>query len=436
MSKNLDSYTEETAPLITLAPVDSGADEESALWVYRIPPERLGDLRAKMAKLQRKATRYGNAGPFVLTIGELQSEVVAVVDWDGATRKETRYFHPVTIEAPNVRVGEFELLAKVEHTESGAIFSCVPNASAGPDKRFREMSSDVCEHCNASRKRSAVFIVRNVATGEQKQIGRNCLADHCGINPEAALQAFQHIREARGLCVGSLHYEQLSVESALTLGAVCVRLFGWCSQGQAQADDSLISTSRYVRACLVADPQWLRPDIRRARERIIAERSEADLATAREVRNWAANLPEHTDSDYLHNLRVMASGSGVPMKRVGFLVSAISAHARAVERALRLTREREAMKASEWQGKEKERLRNLDLTQYDSRVVSGGSFGDCVLVKFRDAQGNLFSWFTGAGTGLQNGERCTVTGTVKRHAEYKGVKETQLTRCKVQRVAA
>lgn len=52
---------------------------------------------------------------------------------------------------------------------------------------------------------------------------------------------------------------------------------------------------------------------------------------------------------------------------------------------------------------------------------------------FRDDAGNVLVWKTSKGTGLEKGDRAEITGTVKEHGEYKGEKQTVLTRCKVKK---
>lgn len=53
---------------------------------------------------------------------------------------------------------------------------------------------------------------------------------------------------------------------------------------------------------------------------------------------------------------------------------------------------------------------------------------------FKDADGNVFAWKTQNAINMEYGECVNLIGTVKEHAEYKGEKQTQLTRCKVERV--
>jgi hypothetical protein len=54
------------------------------------------------------------------------------------------------------------------------------------------------------------------------------------------------------------------------------------------------------------------------------------------------------------------------------------------------------------------------------------------LYNFIDENGNVLVWQTSKGLGIENGAKVKVTGTIKEHNEYKEVKQTVLTRCKIQ----
>ena len=72
----------------------------------------------------------------------------------------------------------------------------------------------------------------------------------------------------------------------------------------------------------------------------------------------------------------------------------------------------------------------------DVKCVAGFGFntayGSMEIYKFKDAAGNVFTWKTGSVPMVRKGERYKVRGTVKDHEEYKGEKQTVLTRCKIE----
>lgn len=383
--------------------------------------ERLAECRKELERLAKKARRYG-CPDIRVTVGETRVETRQVTDWDGSTRKVRVSVTDLVVEGEAPRYGNHEFLARVElGGAAGNMVDTRPDVE-DLDPRFRH-TDGTCQHCNTLRDRREVFVCRDLTTGEQVQVGRQCLRDYLGIDdPNHVAARFRFFRELGGLREkGGWSWAQ-SLEGLLELAAVSIRLFGWCSKGQAAIDETLTPTASYVSLGLQSPAKVSKLD-RPTYNKIHEALCDDDRATAREVIRWVRE--ELTGrSDYEHNLRVMFQEDVITdPRRVGLVVSAVAAHARAKERELRRTRERAA---SQWLGQVGERLRGLLVTQESARVV-----GELVLLKFRDEAGNVLTWFTGSGSGLQNGEQCRLDGTVKRHTEYQGVHETRLSRCRI-----
>lgn len=84
---------------------------------------------------------------------------------------------------------------------------------------------------------------------------------------------------------------------------------------------------------------------------------------------------------------------------------------------------------SEYEGKEKERLRDLEV------VLTGvhsfdGFYGTSYIYTFKHGE-NVLVWMTSSWKKIEVGEDLILTGTVKSHEEYRGVKQTKLSRCVV-----
>ena len=88
--------------------------------------------------------------------------------------------------------------------------------------------------------------------------------------------------------------------------------------------------------------------------------------------------------------------------------------------------------SSEYMGSLKERLRSIHATLINFRSIES-AYGTSILYSFKVGE-NIVVWFsTGAGidSSIQIGDEVILTGTVKDHKEYNGVKQTVLNRCKV-----
>lgn len=88
---------------------------------------------------------------------------------------------------------------------------------------------------------------------------------------------------------------------------------------------------------------------------------------------------------------------------------------------------------SEWLFEEKERFYDYAVVLKSIRGMET-RFGYTQLVKFEDINGNILQWWTAVEIKAEVGDQVLLTGTVKAHDEYKGVKSTTVTRCKIKAV--
>lgn len=87
---------------------------------------------------------------------------------------------------------------------------------------------------------------------------------------------------------------------------------------------------------------------------------------------------------------------------------------------------------SEYVGEVGERLRNLTAIYKSSRGFVG-KYGWTNIHTFQIGE-NILVWFTAKECQLERGEIVDLTGTVKKHEEFRGVKTTQLSRCIIKEV--
>ena len=91
---------------------------------------------------------------------------------------------------------------------------------------------------------------------------------------------------------------------------------------------------------------------------------------------------------------------------------------------------------SDFVGEVKERLRDLKVTLSGARAVSS-NWGTSIMFTF-DYEGNTLVWFTSSPPDEDKaivGNEYLLTGTVKDHKLYDGVKQTYLNRCILKEVA-
>lgn len=94
-----------------------------------------------------------------------------------------------------------------------------------------------------------------------------------------------------------------------------------------------------------------------------------------------------------------------------------------------LLTEDSADKNSQWVGQIGSRD-TFNVTLVSKRGFQG-RFGYSKVYTFRTEDGNILTWFSTVEVEKEPGDQFTLVGTVKDHTEYKGVKNTVLSRCKI-----
>jgi len=353
----------------------------------------------------------------------------------------------LTSERP--RLAGWEFLFVVEPLVGGNLIRQVPGAQDVPDTTPWRTKSIACDHCKTTRRRAETFVLR--ATGEDptipvgtiREVGRNCLEAFLGGMSPAALVArltwARLVREAGDYDEESGGFSQhgpqvMQPEQFMQYVVASVRVDGWTSRAAARDSDGERRASA-DRAIYLMFPPWGASEQgrrlwREERERIAP--SDADKARGLEVLAWAKALPEDSD-EYTRNLRLMALQPHVQInpKHYGILASAVNAWERAIGRQLREAREKAALasQSNVHVGAEGERQEwNVTVERVADVDTDYGSLHIHTL-RVQNT-GEALVWKT-TSKRMDIGWSGRVRGTVKRHSEYRGQKQTELSRCTV-----
>lgn len=391
--------------------------------VIQVLMSRVAEAENALNKLNKKAARY-NTTPITWEL----SEPYDAKRWTRVCGRDKTIIVKVcditlnTIEAP--KVGNFQFIASIESTDGGNIIDCVPGESL-PEK-YRNADNKLCEHCGIRRYRKNMFIVRD-ENGALKQVGRSCLRDYMGTDtPASVINSFYSLREIRDLeeRLGGGTVED-SALALLAVTATAIRLWGWVPKS---APESAGCPTVYA-----IEPYFSiggGKEAQKVREKLDNSITDADFEMAEQVMAWIADAELSGTNDYIYNLRVILSTGTVEFKRRAYVASAVASYQRYVGKLAEFKKEQENKKESNWVGQVGERLKGLSLTVKSSRGMES-RFGVTILYKMEDENGNLFAWFSSGGKELEVNETYTLDATVKNHNEFKGIKETQITRGKV-----
>lgn len=146
-----------------------------------VAPHHYNAFLDKIEKANRKAARNGLPVAYTWTV-TLKERTVPNAEFGGLPKIESYYLFTVTVHAPKIAGWTF-VATLTWDTEVGLVTRVVPGLTEEPDlSSLRvEGTHPWCDHCNTARNRIDTFALRNDATGEIKQVGRNCLQAFLGI---------------------------------------------------------------------------------------------------------------------------------------------------------------------------------------------------------------------------------------------------------------
>ena len=382
-------------------------------------------LRKKLVTIRNKCRKYDCDFLFE----EVGEEFREVENDDGV--KITVRFVLVEVEGLAV-INDWKFIASIEHTPGGNIIKKVSDEYEVP-RRYWDMEP-VCEHCHADRHRKYVFLVRNEKSGEWKMVGKQCLKDFTfGLSASAAAALLNGVSEIGdyeepigGGWGGAPQY--LEVREFLKVAAETIKKFGYIKvDAESGIPTKIRATSFYDVGCGRLSGKFAEPweyDMGRVGFDPDAQEELVDNALA-----WIRE--KEASSDYIHNLKLICSSDFANYNKAGFLASLIVTYEKEMgylaERKRRNEEARKAGELSGWVGKEKERI-TVEIASCDVVTSWETDWGHVKIYKIVGKDNNVFTWKT---SGYIEDDVKKLVGTVKAHNEYRGVKQTELTRCRV-----
>ncbi len=425
----------------------TGAAEDKKPKIYEVPEANMPQFLARIEKLNKRALKLGVTG-IGIDVHSVEDRTKPCKPTDfGAFIEKVSFGSDITASSQWVCIRRYSLIevkgeapkfagwsfaATLQHTGEGTILRTTPEFSGKLDVRFRDAQPH-CEHCNVKRNRIDSFVCIH-EDGTQKQIGRQCLKDFLGHSDPAMLARWAEIvysiSELAELAEddawegggGSAQVKRFSLESYLCFVAEAIIRHGYTSGAAAKEHDHLTSTRQVAMENMFPCIQ----DIRAGRNWTPTE-SAVELAgkALEHVRTALEAKPEADRSEFDHNLLVVAKQEVISHRDAGIAAYIVQAYQKHVNgEVMRL----KAAK-SEYVGTEKERYRKQQLTVIGANSFPN-QFGDTWYVRYTDVVGNILVWKTSNPCFTDIGHVGLYDYTVKSHEEYKGTKNTYITRVK------
>lgn len=406
----------------------------------------LADFNKKLAKLNARAAKLGMEQVSVSVV-ETFEDVRGVVGkdpkplagyrvMDGNKERWAVMMVRLNVEGQAPKLNGYQFVATVDLRGENPVVRAVPFIEGVDLTPF--FSTDChCDHCNSSRRRNDVLVVREIATGKLMQIGRNCAADFFrSTDALQMLSVSESIFGAYGnddedLWGGVRAEPYVSLTTLFAQAAAVVRKFGWVSTRMAERDATLFPTRARVWNNLFPWPQMPVED------RVTP--IEEDYTVAADVVAWLmaefVGKPAHARSDFERNVVAVIEGvDELPRARVrnlNFLIWAIDGYKRELEKRVQRQIDAQRTKSSAHVGTVGERT-TFSLT-LRFRKVFDSQFGRKALCKFTEANGNTVIWWgtSDAAFDMKLDHEYIVKATVKAHGDRDGEAQTEITRVSV-----
>lgn len=398
---------------------------------FAIHSDNLERLHKKMDRIRTKCEKYGC--DFVYD--ELGEEFRKVKDESGNI--STQRFIIVECEG-TAKVNGWKFVATIDHTEKGNVIRKISDEVEIPDK-YRT-AEPVCEHCNSKRHRKDTYIVYNEDTGEFKQVGSTCLCEFTGgFSAEVAasyISLFNSLIELESPYSGSSVTQYFKVRDILKYAVDYVDNLGYASTTFADGDYNPDSTKSKVIDAICYDrgraDRYQKESVESYREKFGYNFDSINVSSRVDtILDYFKKADE--DSDYMNNLKVIANLEYVEERNIGYTVSMVisyNKHLEYIQRKADRERQLEAeATTSVHLGSEKDRI-----TVYVKKVSTvtfwENQYGITIRYKIEDENGNILMWDSSTGIDSEK-EVEKITGTIKKLDEFRGVKQTWITRCKV-----
>ncbi len=296
-----------------------------------------------------------------------------------------------------------------------------------------------CDYCKTNRKRTKTYLVFNQGTGEWKQLGRECLKLFVtGIDVDAIATFESFIKEAENFANPSDEFFRnrgfrfVKVADALALACALYRDMGYVATRDCVGDANDFCNKNIVQRKLSRlygyDSDFLNIT-NSARKEIDGINLKTDSAIAREDVEVAIEMVNRfPDDTYYNNLKVIIANEYVPLNKLGLLVSIPKAIDRYEEEKKKQEEKEELAKLSNYLGEVGEKI-EVDFVSGKQVACCETQFGLLHIYEFKDANGNVIVWKSSSGKEIP--ESGKISGTVKAHDEYNGIKQTVILRAKI-----
>ena len=352
--------------------------------IYEIPIEKIADVEKFVNRIRNKGAQI-----IYNVIREFMKEYA-----------ENKFHKFVEVEVEgSYQVDGWEFVGVIEHKGNGNIIRKISSDFDVP-ARYRTAPAE-CEHCRIPRHRNDTYLVYNAVTREYKQVGSTCIKDYTGLDAEtcaASASFFDFLSKEEDYSEGSSlkpdNYYKTSV--VIKYAYDVVKEKGYSSETGDSIRDEILDNiiSKKSTRC-----------------------SEVDIER---LTSWVDTLDAY--SEYLHNAKTAYESEYSQFRDIKLIASLINNYFKDQLR-------RSANATSEYKGEVGDKISFIVDTC--KVIYSKGAYaynGPTVNV-WEIVDTNEYTYIWSTDKEIKPGDH--IQAAVKEHKEFRGLKQTVITRGKI-----
>ena len=298
------------------------------------------------------------------------------------------------------------LVGEIEHKENGNVIRIIEQDYSDEATSLYKNAPSKCDHCGTIRVRNNTFIVYNENTKEFKQVGKNCLMDYTGFDVERCAAMASIITLAKDF--------EAPCEERVSSGSKYLN-----NEIYRKICYDYISKKGYNKE--VAKIETIDAYFRYFKDSANDMGRNVSEECLSEVAKWIENASSTNPSNaYYQSCKVIWTSDYIECRDVNYQLSMLSNYFREREDANRVS--------NEYVGQVGDRV-DIELGSRARVLYEKGRYSfygpEVCLVELIDKDGHTFIWST-SNYYLEEGTK--IRATIKGYKEYKGVKQTIITR--------
>ena len=317
------------------------------------------------------------------------------------------------------KINDYEFVASLEYIDEKGK-NLVKTISSDVEVPAVYYTRCECDHCKVSRYRKYTVLLKNTETGKYVQVGKSCVKDYLGVDI-ANYACYLSIWESIDEYIDSINNESYGfkarayeVEDILCQTLEQIKRDGYISKQTANENWVDSTSSRVWHAINEDTDRYGKPYYP------LYEITDESREKAKTIKEYINGLDEE-ESAYIHDLKLLLSCEYVEGDKFGLVVSAVGFYLREINKKIEKARKI----ASQYVGNVGDKI---TFTATPNCVYSDYTqFGSLYIYKFT-VDNNEIIWKTSKPL---DEKEVTIKATIKEHSDFRGIKQTVITRGKV-----